>query len=187
MSDPNNLLYINILMRNLDSRAAPIAGRAAGYFNKCLMKCQSNAPRPVRSASPLAARVTRPGRSRHGCWSIPASLPPAPASRRGEYQPLDPPVRWIRCYLHQAVALQRLEIGGEAGAVHREQVGDRTERRRPGPVERIQQRELAAGDAEAAKGLVEAARQRARRALRRQTQAMIAHEMRLVERNETGF
>ena len=78
--------------------------------------------------------------------------------------------------LHQTAALERLEIGGERGAVHGQQRRDAAERRRFRAVERRQQRELALRETERPQRLVEAPRQRARRALHVQAQAGVAHQ-----------
>jgi hypothetical protein len=66
--------------------------------------------------------------------------------REGEQPPA--PVGRIDRDREQPAPLERLQIGGEGGAIHRQQLRDRPERRRGRAVERHQQRELPAGEAE---------------------------------------
>ena len=76
--------------------------------------------------------------------------------------------------LDQAAPLQRLEVGRQGRAVHRQQRGDAADDRRLRPVERHQQRELAAGQAGGLQRQVEAARQGPGGALGVQAQADVA-------------
>ena len=72
--------------------------------------------------------------------------------------------------------MQRLERGGERRAVHGKQRRNRCHAGRLGPVQRHHQRELPAGQAERPQCLVEAARERPRRALQVKAQAGVANE-----------
>ena len=64
---------------------------------------------------------------------------------RGERQAAAAPVLLVDGDLHQPAAFERLEVGGQRGAVHGEQDRDAADARRLGTVERRQQRELALG------------------------------------------
>lgn len=78
----------------------------------------------------------------------------------------------------KAAAHERLEGGGEGGAVHGEKAGDGGHGRRRGAVQRHEQRELAVGEAERAEGRVKPAGQGAGGALHVKAEAMIPHEQR---------
>jgi hypothetical protein len=83
----------------------------------------------------------------------------------------------------EAAPLQQLERGGERGAVHGEQGGDRTDGGRLGPVQRHHHRVLPAGQAERPQRVVEAPRERPRRTLQVKAQAIIPNEKRGFEGN----
>src|SRR5262249_1276034 len=78
-------------------------------------------------------------------------------SRRCERQQPAALVVRIDGHLDQAAALERLERGGERGAIHGEHGRHRGHARRRWAVERRQQRELLVGEIERAKDLVETA------------------------------
>ena len=75
---------------------------------------------------------------------------------------------------HQPAALQRLEIGGQGRAVHRQQCRHITDARGVQGIKRHHQRKLTVGQIEQPKGLIETPRHRPRRALQVQAQAAAA-------------
>ena len=89
----------------------------------------------------------------------------------------------VHLHLDQATALQRLEISGQRRAIHCQQRRDILHVRRLRTIERHQERELALRQANRAQCIVKAPRQRARRALDVQAQAMVAHMQRQGERH----
>ena len=105
------------------------------------------------------------------------------AARTRQLQPATAPVVGIDHDRHEAAPLQRLERGGQRRAIHGKQRRDRTDAGGLGPVQRHHQRVLAAGQAERPERLVEAPRERPRRALQVQAQARVADEARDLEGN----
>ena len=99
------------------------------------------------------------------------------ASGRGDDQPPAAFVGVIHLHLDKTAARERLEIGGERGAVERQQRGDGADGRRLGTVERCQERELPLGQTDRPQRLVEASCQRPRRSLHMQAKTVVAHVM----------
>ena len=79
--------------------------------------------------------------------------------------------------LQKPAPFERLEIGRKSRAVHGEQGRNAAERRRFGPVERHQQRELTVGQVERTQHVVEPPRQRAGSAVHMQAQAVVAYQV----------
>lgn len=96
------------------------------------------------------------------------------------------PVGRIDRDLDEPVPLERLQVGGQRGAIHCQELSHRADRRRLGTIKRHQQRELAAGNADGAQRVIEAARQGTRCPLRMQTQAVVPDMNRGLQRNEIG-
>ena len=94
----------------------------------------------------------------------------------GEYEDAAAAVGWVGRNLDQAAALERLEGGGERGAIHGEQGGYRAHGRWLGAIEGHQQGELAVGQVEGAQGFIEAAGEGAGGALDVKTEAAVAYE-----------
>jgi len=84
-------------------------------------------------------------------------------------------IGFIHGDLDQPAALKRFQIGGQGCAVHRKQLRHAADRRRLGPIERHQKRELAVGQCKRAERIVEAAGEGARGALHMQAQACVTH------------
>ena len=82
----------------------------------------------------------------------------------------------------ETAALERLQIGGQCCAVHRQEGRNFSDARRLGAVERHHQRELAIGEPERPKCRVKAPRHRPRRALKVQTKTGVANPERGFER-----
>jgi hypothetical protein len=101
----------------------------------------------------------------------------------GQRQQTAAPVLRIDQNRQQTASLKRLQVRGQGRAIHREQRRDRPDRWRVRTIERHEQRELAAGEAEGAEGLVEPPRQCPRRPLRVQAEAVIAHQQGGFERD----
>ena len=78
--------------------------------------------------------------------------------------------------LDQPATLERLQIGGYGRAIHRQQPRNITDSRRLRPIKRHQQRKLAIRQIERAKRLVKPPRYCTRRALKVQTQAVVANQ-----------
>jgi hypothetical protein len=78
------------------------------------------------------------------------------AAVRRERQPTAATVTSVRTDGDEPAASQRLERGRESRAIHGKERGDCPHVRRLGPIERHEQRELAARQTHAAKGLVKA-------------------------------
>ena len=85
-------------------------------------------------------------------------------------------------YAKEAAALQRFQIGGQRRAIHRQQLRDAADGRRFGAVQRHQERELAARQADRLQCQIVAPRQCSRRALRTQTEAGVTHPVGDLER-----
>ncbi len=83
----------------------------------------------------------------------------------GEAQKTAPAIIHITGDGDEAIALERLQRGRERRAVHGKQLRDLSDRRRLGAIESIEQRELAAVQANRPQRLVELPRQRASGAL----------------------
>ena len=79
-------------------------------------------------------------------------------------------------------SLERLQIGGKRGAIHGQQRRDASDGWGLGPVERHQQRELAARQADGAQRVVETPRDRARGPLHVEVYAGVANVMGNFER-----
>ncbi len=104
-----------------------------------------------------------------------------PAGRR-QSEPTAAAVFLVDSDRQQTASLERLEIGGERGPVHRKQRSDAAERRRLWPVERHQQRKLTVGQPEWPQDFVETARKGPRRAMHVQAKTIVTHDMRGGER-----
>jgi hypothetical protein len=78
----------------------------------------------------------------------------------------------------EAAALERLESGGEGGAIHGEKGCDGRHGWRFGAVKAHEERELAVGEAEGTESFVEAAGERASGALHVETEAAVADQKR---------
>jgi hypothetical protein len=107
----------------------------------------------------------------------------SPALSR-QTQPSTTPVSRIWADLDQAAALQRLECGGQGGAIHGQQRGHRPHARRLRTIQRHQQRELAVRQPHRAQCVVETPCQRPCRPLHVQTEATIANQQRSFKRND---
>ena len=119
---------------------------------------------------PLGARVgTLPDRCRGGQHG---------AACVGEDKPAASPVLRIDFDFDEPTPLQRLEIGGERGAVEHEQLRDIAHGRRRRTVERHEKRKLALCQPDWAQRLVETARKRPRRALDMEAKAAVANFVR---------
>jgi len=99
-------------------------------------------------------------------------------------QPSTTPVSRIWAHLDQAAPLQRLECGGQGGAIHGQQRGHRPHARRLRTIQRHEQRELAVGQTERPQCLVEMPCHRPSRPLHVQTEATIANQQRSFKRND---
>jgi hypothetical protein len=97
--------------------------------------------------------------------------------------PSTTPVRRIGGDLDQAAALQRLQCGGQGGAIYSEQRCHRPHARRLRTIQRHQQRVLTVRQPDRPQCLVEIPRQRPRRPLHVQTEATIANPQRNFKRN----
>lgn len=75
----------------------------------------------------------------------------------GEVETARAPVVLVRNNCNEAAAFERLEIGGQRGAVHRQEFGRLAKARRVWPVERHQKRILTMADAEWGERLVKPA------------------------------
>ena len=108
---------------------------------------QDNARKRAAQSSALMPASSRSASACACCHSGKALVSSArPAARDG--QPAAALVFFVDRNLHQPAPFQRLELGGQRGAVHGEQRGDAADIRRLRPVERHQQRELAVGQVE---------------------------------------
>ena len=92
-----------------------------------------------------------------------------------------PFVRIVDRYRDETSALERLQVGGQRRAVHREHSRNVADARRFGAVERHQQRKLAIGEPERPQRRIKTARQRPRRLLKVETQAGITNPARDIE------
>ena len=99
-------------------------------------------------------------------------------------QPSTTPVSRIWAHLDQAAPLQRLECGGQGGAIHGQQRGHRPHARRLRTIQRHEQRELTVRQTDRAQCLVEIPCQRPCRPLHVQTEATIANQQRSFKRND---
>jgi hypothetical protein len=99
-------------------------------------------------------------------------------------QPSTTPVSRIWADLDQAAPLQRLERGGQGGAIHGQQRCHGPHARRLRTVQRHQQRELTVGQPERAQCLVEIPGQCPCRPLHVQAEATIANPQRGCKRND---
>ena len=79
------------------------------------------------------------------------------AASRGDNQTAAAFVFLVDRDFQKAAPLQRLQVGGQRRAVHRQQRRDAADARRFRPIERHQQRELSAGEVEGPQCVVEAA------------------------------
>jgi len=107
--------------------------------------------------------------------------------RRGERQPAAAAVRRVHRHRYQLAPFQRLQIGGERGAVHHQEIRDPPHRWRHRLVERHHQRELPVGDAGGPQRLVEATGQRPCCPLRVQAETGVADPKRDVERQNVAL
>ena len=100
-------------------------------------------------------------------------------------QPSTTPVGRIWADLDQAAPLQRLERGGQGGAIHGQQRCHRPHARRLRTIQRHEQRELTVGQADRPQGRVEIPGQCPCRPLNVQTEATIANPQRGCKRNNS--
>jgi len=84
--------------------------------------------------------------------------------------------------LRETLALKHFEVRGQRCAVHRQQGRNARHAGRLRPVQSVQQRKLTMRDVERPQRFVETARQRPRRPLHMQTQAVIADMQRRLKR-----
>jgi hypothetical protein len=98
-------------------------------------------------------------------------------------QPSTTPVSRICADLDQATPFQRLERGGQGGAIHGQQRRHRPYARRLRTIQRHQQRELTIGQPDRPQCLVEIPGQRPCRPLHVQAEATIANPQRGCKRN----
>ena len=98
-------------------------------------------------------------------------------------QPSTTPVSRIWAELDQAAPLQRLECGGQGGAIHGQQRGHRQHARRLRTIQRHEQRELTVRQTERPQCLVEMPCHCPRRPLHVQTKATIADAQCSFKRN----
>ena len=105
------------------------------------------------------------------------------AARGRQLAPAAASVMGVDHHRDEPAPLQRLERGGERGAVHGKQGRDRPDAGRLGPVQRHHRRILSAGQAERPQRVVETPRERARRALQVKAQARVPHQERGGEGN----
>lgn len=98
-----------------------------------------------------------------------------------------PAVLLVDRHFQKTTPFERFEVGRKSRAIHRKKGRDTAKRRRLWPVERHQQRELTIGEIKRPQRIIEATRQRARRAVHMQAQAMVAHQVSGGERQLTIF
>jgi hypothetical protein len=106
----------------------------------------------------------------------------SPALSR-QTDPSATPVSRIWADLDQAAPLQRLECGGQGGAIHGQQRGHRPHPRRLRTIQRHQQRELAVRQPDRPQRLIETPCQCPCRSLHVQTEAAVANQQRSFKRN----
>ena len=99
--------------------------------------------------------------------------------------PSTTPVHRIRGDLDQAAPLERLERGGQGGAIHGQQRRHRPPARRLRAIQRHEQRELTVGQPDRAQCLIEIPGQCPCRPLHVQTEATIANPQRGCKRNNS--
>jgi hypothetical protein len=92
-----------------------------------------------------------------------------------EAEPTATVVGRVACDFEQAAACERLQRGGQGGAVHAQQIGHRRDARRVRAIERHEERKLAVGEVKGAEGFVEAAGESAGGALDMEAEAEIAN------------